>query len=171
MHPLYSALAKHGIRYTYRGSSSLSNFSQSRQRSFLRSTAQTRPSRFQLDGSRSRQKHIPPSTCRLSVSSSASASVCRPAVSTSVLAARFLFSPRPPPRPPQHLLPFQLANPTKPIRPNTPPSPPTSRPPSPNHTDDSTTAHIRASPERSPTSCRSSSPSRACQTKPNGRLQ
>jgi hypothetical protein len=101
------------------------------------------------------------------VSASSSPSVYPPTYCISSCLSRTL---------PPHLdLLAPLTIPTLPIQsnptnlPTYPAAPPTTRPP-PKHTDNQpdlfTTAHIRASPERSPTSCRSSSSSTACQTNP-----
>lgn len=100
------------------------------------------------------------------VSASASPSVYPPTGSRSVLATRFLLTSTSS-RSSYHPKSPKSPNPTN--LPTYPAAPPTTRPP-PKHTDNqpdlSTTQHIRASPERSPTSCRSSSSSTACQTNP-----
>jgi hypothetical protein len=100
------------------------------------------------------------------VSASASPSVYPPTGSRSVLATRFLLTSTSS-RSSYHSKSPKSPNPTN--LPTYPAAPPTTRPP-PKHTDNqpdlSTTQHIRASPERSPTSCRSSSSSTACQTNP-----
>lgn len=100
------------------------------------------------------------------VSASASPSVYPPTGSRSVLATRFLLTSTSS-RSSYHPKSPKSPNPTN--LPTYPAAPPTTRPP-PKHTDNqpviSTTQHIRPSPERSPTSCRSSSSSTACQTNP-----
>jgi hypothetical protein len=123
------------------------------------SPSQTRPSRFQVDGSRSRQKHIP-LTCRLPVHR-LSLLLSTDLLYLAVLAARF------------KVVTSSTSNPRRPLTSShsslqsnkasdTPTYPALSTrrspPPSTKHTDDQNTDHQPRPrrPERSPTSCRSS---------------
>jgi hypothetical protein len=75
MHLMYSARVKHAISYLGIYTVVLPSYASldpDTVPSFLRSTAQTRPSRFQVDGKSSRQEHIPPRCPSLPVSASAS---------------------------------------------------------------------------------------------------